>query len=357
MGVTFAPAFAQHVARYLADEAIRRSQVKGDIVVWIDNFILVSSDQHNLQILESAFLSLMKEVQLELKEESVYLQIFTALGITFDLQTGTATIPEDFKEGSITALETTKDALVVFGRFVWANYSVARQPMALYPKVLKGIREAAKMQLHERPRFDMATVAEMLSLEQNIRKAKFTRRERTAAPTRRIWTDASVSGMGVYDEASGVTVHIPISGVMSTDIAALEACALVVAAIIFRLPGNENFIWMTDNTVCYYTFLKGHGRNEAVNAALRFLHVLECAPRCVGWVSTDCQKADFLSRADAHHKGVKNECACEQHGFRARLFGQVPLDLVSPLPNEGDADDDCVVAQLVGDPFVSEMGT
>jgi hypothetical protein len=280
MGVTFAPAFAQHVALYLADEAKRRSGVSGDIIVWIDNFILVTSTIQELRVLEAAFLGLMAEVQLELKEEGNYTQVFSALGIKFDLPAGTASVPDDFTANSVTTLHTVKDVLVVFGRFVWVNHAIARRPLVLYPRVLQGIRHAARMELHERPRFDGETVAEMLGLEDDIRRAVFTRKKRVAAPLRRIWTDASLSGLGIYDELTNVAVHIPITGVGSTDIAVLEACALVVASFILRLPGDEDYVWMTDNTVCYYTFMKGHGRNEAVNAALRFLYVLQCAPRC-----------------------------------------------------------------------------
>jgi hypothetical protein len=91
MGVCFAPTWAQHVSSFLASIVRHRCRhIKFAIIVWIDNFIILSHSEADDREVRRVFDEVVASVNLKFKGWTGGLSRLEALGMSFDLEARTA---------------------------------------------------------------------------------------------------------------------------------------------------------------------------------------------------------------------------------------------------------------------------
>jgi hypothetical protein len=98
MGITFAPAWAQHVSNHLLAVTRARYEREGhagswDAAAWIDNYIFAAEDAETMERVKTIFLALARDVNLRLKEWTVTegaTHTLEALGVRLDVRARTA---------------------------------------------------------------------------------------------------------------------------------------------------------------------------------------------------------------------------------------------------------------------------
>jgi hypothetical protein len=247
MGVSFAPAWAQHVANYIC--SIVKKRMKGahcDILSWVDNFILLSDCPEVHRQLDAHFSAVCKELGLKLKpynhEPSTSMDV---LGLSFNLDTRTVEPTLKLKTDLAQRLQeffhdgAALHFLQFTGTTMFVNYAINHAPLCMYPATMEMLREICRAQawqstvsIHEELR------AEMKVLEEACRTAKHQPAPPTQLPERTVWTDASTQALAAYDERTRESWYHPLPAQFADQprlMAVWEMTAVKLAAEHFDL--------------------------------------------------------------------------------------------------------------------------
>ena len=166
MGITFAPAWAQHLSNHLIEVTKARYASAGhagewDAVAWIDNYIFATQDAATMERVKTIFLSLAAEVNLRMKEWTVTngaSHTLEALGVALDVRARTAAPAKRSREvigefrrtlGQGGASMTARTFLTYFGHASFVSYAVLRYPLCLIPGLMREQRRLARLRHYD----------------------------------------------------------------------------------------------------------------------------------------------------------------------------------------------------------------
>jgi hypothetical protein len=309
MGISFAPAWAQHVAQFLIDVVRKRFPPTDtqwwDAAVWIDNFIFVADGERCLKQVSAAFDAVAAAVNLVLKPWEGGGQQLEVLGIALDVREKSARITrkslailQEF-ERHLGRSMSAKAFLHFFGHAGFLTYAVARHPLCLIPHAMSHVRRIGRargsLKTIELSDADIeeakAWIAYLTSVSYVVKAQRAYHHEHGYA------TDASTTGLGIvgFSTENVVCAQMP-AAMASTSIHLGEMAAGLVAA---HACATDGAVWTTDNMTVYHALLRGHSGSEAIDEMLRVWISTAPVPRAVRWVPTKLQPADGLSRGDA----------------------------------------------------------
>jgi hypothetical protein len=308
MGISFAPAWAQHVSQFLLEVAKKRlpptSTQWWDAAVWIDNFLFVADGGSTLSCVRAVFDAVAAEVNLVMKPWEGGGHELDVLGIGLNVRDKTAKITskshgvlEDF-DRQLSHLMSVKAFLHFFGHAGYLTYAVARHPLCLIPRVMSKLRRIGRSQgsLKE-VELSNADIDEARAWIAYLRGVTFVAQPpRVAQDELGYATDASTTGVGAVSYVTQSFQCSQMQAAMApTSIHLGEMAAGLIAA---HACGTEGAVWTTDNMTAFHAILKGHSGSEAIDEMLRLWIALAPIPRAVRWVPTTMQPADGLSRGE-----------------------------------------------------------
>lgn len=337
MGITFAPALAQHVAEFTIKLLrMRYPNINFEAVVWIDNILILTNSIDDNLFLQNQYSNILQEFDIKAKpwEYDPGIQTLTALGLRIDLRDRTI-VPS---KKTLTKLSTAASALLsdpclanffsFSGMVTWISY-LSASPLSLRHDFMSILRETSRL------------AASLLEDEESW----FTRRENIISsslvddlvcfcnsviargdqrpPSSVLWghTDSSTTGFaGILCDNSLVQIfdHSIRQNPISCDplcshrqIAVLEMLAGSLFSLLipshpvlsrFKYVRNGRvrypWLWLVDNTVSKFAIIKGHSSSLLMDRVLRFWLNYGNLPAQVAWVTTLCMRADPLTRPD-----------------------------------------------------------
>jgi hypothetical protein len=216
MGITFAPAWAQHLSNHLLEVLRKRleseiPQLSWTAVAWVDNFIFTATDVGTMDRIRAKFLVLAEEVNLVMKgwEQDAETPFrMSVLGITLDVRTRTAQpTPEarqtmqEFRRLVATGPVDTQawTLLSYFGHAAYVAYAILRYPLCLVPGLMDLHRQLARRQWYERQKvhIDAACCAETRAWLDTLLRQRYSARAPDRAAEAQWATDASGRGLGI----------------------------------------------------------------------------------------------------------------------------------------------------------------
>jgi hypothetical protein len=308
MGISFAPAWAQHVSQFLLEVTKKRLPPSiaqwWDAAVWIDNFLFVADGAATLARVRAAFEAVTTEVNLVLKPWEGGGRELEVLGIALNVWDKTARIAskshevmEDFHQ-QLSRKMSVKAFLHFFGHAGYLTYAVARHPLCLIPRVMSQLRRIGREQgsLTEIELSD-ADIIEARAWIAYLKSVVFVARQaRVGQDESGYATDASTTGIGVVGYVTQGFLCAQMKAQLApTSIHVGEMAAGLIAA---HACGAEGAVWTTDNKVAFHALLKGHSGSDAIDEMLRLWIARAPIPRAVRWVPSASQPADGLSRGE-----------------------------------------------------------
>ena len=220
MGVCFAPASGEHVACYLVEVLHHRLQhhhLRFDIVVWVDNLIVLTNNQHDDELIRDAADALFGEVNLQIKDgwkigdkdgtqlEGLGLQIDLRQALIKPAQASVDNLRE--AEQKFYNEPTPSRFFHLVGNVIWFSF-VGTRPLCIVPDFMDVVRSQSRRALQGTQQWhqaDATTYDDNLRgvLRQAInyvRQAQVRGRQHQPVPEREIFTDASTTAIaGISD--------------------------------------------------------------------------------------------------------------------------------------------------------------
>eukprot|EP00760_Papus_ankaliazontas_P032695 PhM_4_TR5931/c0_g1_i7/m.65308 len=303
MGLSYAPGIAQTIANILVREA--KSKLRDEEVhinAWVDNFVIGTKTKQQCERAISVFQHICHMFSVELKEPEGPAQKLEMLGVIIEHKDGETIIRpnEDTRKMQIKT-GTPRNIYITLGRAIWAHYAIQRSSLAKYKtirEIMGRIGEKTAGHIEEWDKeWNLTTEEhrEIVLFVTRAREAKFVISEKRDVQQNFMWCDASTEfGQGWVFANKNVCWKQRVRG--TEDIALLEAWAAAEAALFLQQRGGGTIF--TDNTVVFWSFLKGHSSSRSVNAVLQVLaskHT-ERPKWNIIWVPSELQSADSLSR-------------------------------------------------------------
>lgn len=355
MGLSFAPAFAQHVSMYMLDRV--RQKIEGHGVtyvldVWIDNFIISASTDELCQ-------ALVREVQ----------QIAMYLGLRLKpcVTSGSGGIGIDilglrFENLSVSLSDrncrslsermtrvfhnpTPWNFVSWFGSVLFATQYVCETPLCAFTLVMSRLRKVMTgLTCHFFPGLYSLVAPSMIPLTWHSRISlsvgelecmrQMTEAAMTAVlvpslssseeSTMVVWTDASSWGLGGVNVQDDKEPYLPETEEIwtlrsnltdSVGIFAAELAAGVLALLRAKEDsGKPASVWYTDNAAASRAVIRGHSSSPLGDFLLCALKKNDAWPRSVCLVPSACQRADPLSRGEVAplarcpHRHIAQKC-------------------------------------------------
>jgi hypothetical protein len=314
MGITFAPAWAQHLSNHLlavtrARYARERHTGEWDAAAWIDNYIFAADNISTMEHVKTIFLALASEVNMRLKEWTVTegaTHTLEALGILLDVRARTAAPTAKSREVMNrfrTALRderatmTARSFLTFFGHASFVSYAVLRYPLCLIPGLMREQRRLARLRHYDEEPTTLsdAEAVEAIQWLDRLTAGRFVMQPPWRQPPVEYCTDASGTGIGIVivpvptGHITRVRVQAPLG---DGPIFASEMLAGLIAAPVAQAGGT----WVVDNTSAAYAMIRGHSGSDVLDALLRLWIQTAKLPSAIKIVKSEQQIADALSR-------------------------------------------------------------
>lgn len=293
MGLSIAPLFAQRLANHILAVA----GVEGKVIAWVDNFVGVTAscreDVGRVRRVAEEMGLIWKEGTFDELIETDVLGLHWAAGNLAPTEQHKATLRKLQPDSPFTAAQ-------LFGICIWVNWTLLRHPLCYYPLVMERMRSiarAGKWADKTAAALGPAEAEEWARLTQECTNAKV--REETPQmdeqlPT--LWTDAAEALGAVLEDGEREATAI-FAADPSERIEIRELRAGYEASCHFEsLEADRSFVWKTDSTVAFYAAIKGHSGTAQLDLILRRWIRSGRFPARVGWVPSECQRADPLTR-------------------------------------------------------------
>jgi hypothetical protein len=308
MGFSYAPAIAQHTSNFLIAVIQGRAQVKalrGRMLVWVDNFIIVGETAADVRGIAAVAEQVFDIVQLRLKAAfGDPVRHMEVLGIQFDLEDHSASVTRTMR-GRLETMEgaapttSLRDLAQVVGTVLWANWTVAREPLCTWVHVLGHIRDMGRA--GHRATWDSEwrvpplVHQELVAIAGRIRRARYGVCLGAGGGTHPLHTwyaDASSTGSGLVQQTFS-RYEVWEGGAWPSPIYLGELGTLIVA-LLQRPQGYS----VSDNRAALQAVVRGHSGSEKGNLLLRILvrNMLSTEQLQVAWVPTAYNPADAPSR-------------------------------------------------------------
>lgn len=319
MGLSFAPALAQHLTEYVLKLVHNQLPEDCDVfsAVWIDNFVFASDDEQHLDEFDAVLRSVCAELGLLLKrtEHEDDQGCITILGLTFFTESMrlSARLRQHLADAhaAVTLSHRTPSARAVmtwFGGAMFACFAVCRMPLCLVPTVMALARRTATAALADGWGTKIALLPEELaavdaltdtSLQctRTASQALWYRDLLGSSPTSHLWTDASTEGVGAVC-IQDMQVQWALRedwDIPARKIFLGEMVAGLTAAAVAQTQGVTRFMWVTDNSAAARAVIRGHSASAAGDAVLR-QWIVANPPQHVALVRSEENLADALSR-------------------------------------------------------------
>lgn len=297
MGFTLAPAIAQRTSNIII-RAVRRwidqQSINGAVFAWIDNYLVFADDTKVAE-------SIMNKMRYWLNFFEIKHKPVDYSGEFLGLLTSPAgvTLSSKFIEKTKSAMSTFKgiahpsfnDFLIVAGHTIWANTTVIRQPLCMFPHTLNAIRLAAKgLESPIANPLLKQILAEMNKWESML--GTISKRSEVKN-VERAWSDATPSSaafvieQGDHDFVAQAYFDPPLR---PTEIFVAE-----LIAATWALCSHNHVDGVIDNSAAAYAIAKGHSTAATANALIRLIYAHK-RPRRIIKISTDEQRADGPTR-------------------------------------------------------------
>lgn len=300
MGFTLAPAIAQRTSNIII-RAVRRWMAKEDIsgavFAWIDNYLVFADD---LQTAEKVMDQMRFWLNyFEIKHKPIdYSGEFLGMRAS---EKGVA-LSEKFvakTEKAIVSFHkihspTFNDFLIVAGHAIWANTTVIRRPLCMFPHTLTAIRRASEDLEAKIANPLLADVLHEMSVWRNHLRHISKRTIIDDQQTERAWSDATPKHAAFVIEHRDHDFVAQARFIPSLRPENIFLAELIAAAWACLSTNNfvDNFI---DNTAVAYALAKGHSTAQTANNLLRLIYDHK-RPRKVFHISTHEQRADGPTR-------------------------------------------------------------
>lgn len=321
MGITFAPALAQHVALFIRQLLRRRCpDLDFDLVVWIDNILLLSNDKEIDKKLRSEIDSILAELGIVAKgwETPQAVSKGTALGMDIDLVLQSIRPSKKSLEKLTSAHAlllkepTPRNFFTFHGSVMWICY-LASIPLAFVPDFMELIRAESKWifsqsnssssDLWSTRRLTLTTPTALRVYDSVLTlciRAHVSGRQSIPPPLIAGHTDASTEALAGISLDNRFLFTIVLA-IRQEDIALSELFAGALFSIQLRLFFGDisprlPWLWITDNTTAKFAMLKGHSSSTWAESILKFWYNYGILPSYVMWVPTSCMRADTFTR-------------------------------------------------------------
>jgi len=192
--------------------------------------------------------------------------------------------------------------MTVFGTIGWVNYTIARLPLCLVPKVMSTIRAMCTEQAWDTPRSIPSEVrSEMMTLIKYAQSASLTEAHLDLEPVPDIaWSDASDRLMaGILQGLNSDLDSFVIERSDALGIFAAELCAAITG--LLRWGSGSQLLMAIGNTATVAALRKGHSTTDVGDSMLRVLasasHLAD-TPWWLTWVPSHLERADYKTRVD-----------------------------------------------------------
>lgn len=317
MGFSYAPGIAQHTSLHLCRN-IRYVAGTGEIVPWVDNFLMSAGTQEQADTLLKSFEKVMDHVQCEYKGDDKPRREMNALGLYFntssdDTDAHFVTLSSDFKlalqqsHKKIASRMTTRIFLDVFGHLMWANHSVGREPLCRWTQTMQFLRTACRKSMETNnwdadlvvPEEVQREMHEFLHAAVDYRVTYAQLREQR--PEVDLWSDASGKAWGYVRFGGDDSIAATSEKYEGLNIFVAELLAASDLLHTEWKNGASVVRSNIDNAAARNAITKGHSSSQAGDLILRKL--FESIPTGVrGYtrqIPTSCMIADGLSRNEA----------------------------------------------------------
>lgn len=244
------------------------------------------------------FSEVCNEVGFRMKEASIGRQ--KVLGFWWDA--GLWSVPSDLEPGMETDLSKLLENSVeafwrVFGRLMYLNSGILREPLCLYSDSMELLRELAR-QKRWSGHFPIPpeVSGELRKWWMKVKAASRTVEAERHIPSSVLWSDASSKGMGFAKMEEQRVMKW--GSIYPIEWKCPIAVAELLAGVWGSRGGNREWIWAVDNQTAFSIFIKGHSHSKVLDLILRDWIVAGSAPTAAAWVPSECQVADPLSRGE-----------------------------------------------------------
>jgi len=306
MGICFAPAVAQSLANMVCEILKKRMPLDFFAGAWVDNFIFGCRTEDELQQVLDAFETLCKDVSLDCKPVELINDdgFIDILGIRVYPGSHIQCL---FKHEPPEQRDTPRKVMVQVGRMFWANSTVGRMPLCMFPGIMRWMRKAcAGHEWDVEEDLPEQLLQEITTLNQLLQGAVLTKDTLNddVSPTHIDWSDASCDFLGVVSQEGledewWMATPTP-GGLRSNDgrtyhIFIAEALAWAVIVLLNHTRAIPT-LYAIDNMALTRAVVKGHSGNRIVDAILSVTLPRMSLQSYVGWVTTKLQRADKPSR-------------------------------------------------------------
>jgi len=329
MGTTFAPAWAQHVAKFVVAVTLLRCTAVEEVyaTAWIDNFIFAAHSESDEAVLATAFESVISELNFVCKRaehptvDQGGNRRFAVLGVEVVWPpTGAPYVQATTKtkkniERSVARLlredlpPNARDVAEWFGTGMWVNFAIIRAPLCLFHDAMALVRRACTKAIqHNNEQAWNSTVvltrterSAVRRLSQLWLKAAFTTAAEDQRPEAESFSDASTLGLA-WSLRDAVTKKIILedsqpatceSGLIYLHEIVASAIPLVEAAHRGYRVINS---WI-DNQPARDAWVRGHTTNTEADRAMATAIRAGASPTRVTWLPSECNlRMDARSR-------------------------------------------------------------
>jgi len=300
MGASFAPAVAQAAAESLLLETTRRLNNENiNIHVWIDNVWCTAETTADAKRALKTFKEVCEEASVEIKESSEVTTEIELLGVRVELETRKVgpqdRLQEKLRDAGKGKITSCREFMINAGIVFFPNYIYGRRPLADYPCLFADIQRACiaakKSSWDEKFTPSPKALDELQALASALCDA--TTKSDYDSPQTLVWSDASTEAIAWIRQSNGTDEAMASFNIITSheDIYHTE----LLAAVWGSINATDRHALIVDNTAAAAALRKGHSSTRRGNRLLKqWLQSATCVG--VGWVPTDRQRADALTR-------------------------------------------------------------
>lgn len=332
MGITFAPAAAQHIALYTKQLlSSLHPDIVFELIIWIDNVILLTNTEEDAAVLRKSYDCILETLGIAAKAWEFGTCLET-LGLVIDLSSGVKISPsrkslEKLNDSfsKFISEPTPRHFLAFHGSAMWITY-MAAIPLCFIPDFMNILRSESRflasfsdpslipwdvtreslktpkvLEACHRVR-DLCLGAQIEGICQNL------------PPIIAAHSDASTSAMAGISIDNQIRFGLRFE-CSQLDIFVVELLAGALLSVLLRLRFGDPhpaipWLWITDNTVAKFSILKGHSASPLGDQTLRFWFKWGIPPSCQMWVPTACMRADGFTRPDKFISNPNSLSSC-----------------------------------------------
>lgn len=331
MGITFAPALAQHLAQYTRDllRALH-PEIHFDLILWIDNVILLTNSESDAATLRLSYDKILSDLGIHAKEWEFGTTVET-LGmhislVPFSIRPAQKSLNKLRAAFEAFSKERTPHNFLTFhGSAMWITY-MAAIPLCFLPDFMYLLRQESRYiaSFRDPTQVPWNTVRETLSSPSALAackkilelclQANITDLIPAQLPLQAAHVDASTQALAGISIDNTLAFTFKLN-VHQHDIFVSEMLAAALQSVLFRITFGDSsptlpWLLATDNTVSKYAYLKGHSASEIGDRVLRFAFKWGTLPSFIMWVPTHCMRADGFTRPEKFLRCISSLAQC-----------------------------------------------